>query len=116
MATRVVVEKICDVCGLIAGEDEGISAVSLTVGKGVYEVDACPKCFDDNPFVKAMRVVKKGKTKALPTTLVDTIVAREPEAPKKAYNIKHGSFPCPQCDFVGKSPNALGAHSKRHKS
>jgi hypothetical protein len=65
MATRVVIEKSCDICNLTVGENDSriITSVALTFGKGEYEVDACEKCFDENPFTKNMRAVKRTYSK-----------------------------------------------------
>jgi hypothetical protein len=115
MATLVIVQQICDVCGdgtTISGVSD-ITPLRVVVGKVEYEVDLCPECYGKAELLKVMRPVKKER-QVKPRVLA-AVAANEAEAPKKAYNTQHGSFPCLQCDFVGKTPNALGAHSRKHK-
>ena len=115
MATRVVIERICDKCGDVAVDEDDVKSLLITVAKTEWEVDLCRACLIDSRIMEGARRVKKAPK--APPTLVDTVVARDvaPAAVPKKYKIQRGVFPCPDCDFVGKSPNALAGHSRKHK-
>lgn len=115
MSTLVVIQMLCDVCGVASVDgDPGITSLRVTRGKDEYEVDLCSGCLDKTRMLSAMRPVKKSRTKR--ERVVAAEAANEAEAPAKAkYKVKRGTFPCPDCDYVGTSANAVAAHSRKHK-
>lgn len=101
MATRIVVEKSCDICGLTVSEHDSrtITSVRISFNKGEYEVDACASCFDGDPFTKTMRMVKRTYTKGKKPTA--------PTAPDGSVDMRCGFT---GCDYVGPRLQSLNAH------
>ena len=100
MATRIVIEKSCDICGLTISERDSrtITTVRLSFNKAEYEVDACDSCFDGDPFVRTMRAVKVERKKH----------PRPEAAPSNEPVDMRCGFK--GCDYVGPRLQSLNAH------
>jgi hypothetical protein len=106
MATRVVVERICDQCGRVADTEDDVTSLLISVGKAEYEVDLCTMCLSGTRVLENARKVKPER--AAKHRRNDPVLPPEP--------VVEG-WPCPHegCDFVASAPNGLGPHSRKHR-
>ena len=107
MATRVVVEHICDQCNGVAVEPTDVHTVKITVDKTEYEVDLCEMCLSQTGVLEHARKIKaERKTKA-----------GTPSATSTTPTTSSDGFPCshPGCDFVAQTQSGLGPHNRKHR-
>jgi len=96
MATRVIVQSICDICNT-----EGVDTttpISITINKVDFEVDLCKVCFGASSLLGASRPVKRPYTKK----------AKEPMPERRSKP----DLACgwKGCDYVAPRLQSLGAH------
>ena len=103
MATLVIVQQICDVCGdgaTVAGVSN-VTPLRVIVGKVEYEVDLCEECYGKAELLKVMRPVKRAYAKKVKAT--DNDPAGHPDPDNLACGWKG-------CDYVAPRLQSLGAH------
>jgi hypothetical protein len=123
MATRVIVQRICDGCGH-DGDEKFTTSLVITMNRVEYEVDVCDLCRATNTVLVNMRQVKGGKTPGRKPRIVDgghvTLTeVRDPntEAVIKGYSGRPRIMACGEkgCSYMGPDLRSVNMHkSKEH--
>jgi hypothetical protein len=101
MATRVVVEQSCDICGSIDdANDVLVESVHITVGKVEYEIDLCGPCLSGTRVLEMARRVKGERKSRAKGEVVES-------SPDEPVDMRCGFT---GCDYVGPRLQSLNAH------
>jgi hypothetical protein len=123
MATRVIVQRICDGCGS-EGDEHFTTPVAIIINKAEYEVDVCDLCKAGNSILVNMRSVKSGKARVTKSTK-ETVIAEALAVPVeehtqaviKGYSGRPRTMPCGvgDCTYMGPDLRSVNMHkSKEH--